>query len=147
VDGLGDRKQIAARDRRTFRRLGLCSGSPAHSPNQVHLQSNFCTAADHRNVKCLDLTPIFLRKSIFGQTATGGTAVFIDANSKLGTLTSSKRFKEDIKPVGKASEALFALKPVTFHYKKEIDPASKSQFGLVAKEVEKVNHDLVVRDT
>ena len=46
----------------------------------------------------------------------------------------------------KTSEALFALKPVTFRYKKEIDPASKSQFGLVAEEVAKVNPDLVVRD-
>jgi hypothetical protein len=85
-------------------------------------------------------------KSIFGQTNNLGSAVFIDANNKLGTLTSSKRFKEDIQPMDKASDALFALKPVTFHYKKEIDPASKSQFGLVAEEVEKVNPDLVVRD-
>ena len=46
----------------------------------------------------------------------------------------------------KTSEALFALKPVTFRYKKEIDPAGTSQFGLVAEEVEKVNPDLVVRD-
>jgi hypothetical protein len=46
----------------------------------------------------------------------------------------------------KASEALLALKPVTFRYKKEIDPAAKSQFGLVAEDAEKVNPDLVVRD-
>jgi hypothetical protein len=46
----------------------------------------------------------------------------------------------------RVSEALFALKPVTFHYKKEIDPAGMQQFGLVAEEVEKVNPDLVVRD-
>jgi hypothetical protein len=85
-------------------------------------------------------------KSIFGQTNNLGTAVFIDANHKLGTLTSSKRFKEDIKPVGTASQTLFALKPVAFHYKKEIDPAGISQFGLVAEEVDKVNPDLVVRD-
>src|SRR5207247_3535006 len=63
-----------------------------------------------------------------------------------GTLTSSKRFKEEIKPMDKTSDALFALKPVTFRYKKEIDPAGTSQFGLVAEEVEKVNPDLVVRD-
>ena len=61
-------------------------------------------------------------------------------------MTSSKRFKEDIKPMEKASEALLALKPVTFRYKKDIDPAGKSQFGLVAEEVEKVIPDLVVRD-
>jgi hypothetical protein len=85
-------------------------------------------------------------KSIFGQTAAGGSAVFIDANHKLGTLTSSERYKEDIRQIGTASEALFSLKPVTFRYKKQIDPAGASQFGLVAEEVEKVNPDLVVRD-
>ena len=85
-------------------------------------------------------------KSIFGQTNNLGSAVFIDANHKLGTLTSSKRFKEDIKSMDTASNALFALNPVAFHYKKEIDPAGTSQFGLVAEEVEKVNPDLVVRD-
>jgi trimeric autotransporter adhesin len=57
-----------------------------------------------------------------------------------------RRFKEGIKPMERASEALFALKPVTFHYKKEIDSDRKWQFGLVAEEVEKVNADLVVRD-
>ena len=46
----------------------------------------------------------------------------------------------------RASNALFSLKPVTFRYKKEIDPAGASQFGLVAEDVEKVNPDLVVRD-
>jgi hypothetical protein len=48
--------------------------------------------------------------------------------------------------MGRASEALFALKPVTFRYKKEIDSRSIPQFGLVAEEVEAVNPDLVVRD-
>jgi hypothetical protein len=72
--------------------------------------------------------------------------VFINSNNKLGTATSSVRFKEDIKPMDNVSEALFALKPVTFRYKKEIDPAGISQLGLVAEEVDKVNPDLVVRD-
>jgi hypothetical protein len=84
--------------------------------------------------------------SIFGQTSSGGVAVFIDSAGKLGTLTSSRRFKEGIKPMEQASEVLFALKPVTFRYKKEIDPHSISQLGLVAEDVEKVNPDLVVRD-
>jgi hypothetical protein len=84
--------------------------------------------------------------SIFGQTSSGGAAVFIDPDGKLGTVTSSRRFKEEIKPMEGASEALFALKPVTFCYRKEIDAAGTSQFGLVAEEVEKVNADLVVRD-
>ena len=72
--------------------------------------------------------------------------MFINSNGKLGTSTSSRRFKEEIKPMERTSEALFALKPVTFRYKNEIDPAGTPQFGLVAEEVEKVNRDLVVRD-
>lgn len=59
---------------------------------------------------------------------------------------SSQRFKEDIKPIDKASESLLRLKPVAFRYKKEIDPAGSPQFGLVAEDVEKINPDLVVRD-
>ena len=46
----------------------------------------------------------------------------------------------------KASEAILALKPVTFRYKEEIDPDGIPQFGLIAEEVEKVNPDLVARD-
>jgi hypothetical protein len=83
---------------------------------------------------------------INGATVVSGTPVLIDNSSKLGTTTSSKRFKQDIKPMGKTSEALLSLKPVTFRYKKEIDPAGTPQFGLVAEEVEKVNPALVVRD-
>jgi Chaperone of endosialidase len=84
--------------------------------------------------------------SVFGQMSSGGAAVFINASGKLGTSMSSRRFKEEIKPMERTSEALFALKPVTFRYKKEIDPAGTPQFGLVAEEVEKVDPTLVVRD-
>lgn len=84
--------------------------------------------------------------SVFGQTSSGGAAVFINSDGKLGTSTSSRRFKEQIEPMEQTSKTLFALKPVTFRYKKEIDPAGTQQFGLVAEEVEKVNPDLVVRD-
>ena len=84
--------------------------------------------------------------SIFGQTSPSGVPVVINSNNKLGTATSSKRFKENIKPMDKASEALFSLKPVAFRYKKEIDLQGIPQFGLVAEDVEKVNPDLVVRE-
>jgi hypothetical protein len=82
---------------------------------------------------------------IHGETV-AGAAVFINDLGRLGTLPSSQRFKDDIKPMGQLSEVLFALQPVTFHYKKELDPAGGSQFGLVAEQVEKVNPDLVVRN-
>ena len=75
-----------------------------------------------------------------------GTGVVIDANGRLGVKPSSKRFKDEIKPMDKASEAILALKPVTFRYKKELDPDGIPQFGLVAEDVAKVNPDLVVRD-
>ncbi|HVI78388.1 MAG TPA: tail fiber domain-containing protein, partial [Candidatus Acidoferrum sp.] len=84
--------------------------------------------------------------SIFGQTSGGGAPVFVDAAGKLGTTTSSMRFKEDIEPLDRTSEALFSLKPVSFRYNKDIDPTGTSQLGLVAEDVEKVNPDLVVRD-
>ena len=84
--------------------------------------------------------------NIFSATNAGGSAVFVNGDGQLHTMTSSKRFKEDIKPINDGSKALFALKPVTFRYKKDIDPAGTAQLGLVAEDVEKVNPDLVVHD-
>ncbi len=75
-----------------------------------------------------------------------GAAVVVSSFGQLGVAPSSARFKDAIKPMDKASEAILALKPVTFRYKKEIDPKSIPQFGLVAEDVEKVNPDLVARD-
>ena len=83
---------------------------------------------------------------IHGHTASGGIAVYVNADGQLGTATSSARFKDEIKPMNETSEAILALKPVTFRYKKEIDSKRIPQFGLVAEEVEKVNPDLVARD-
>ena len=77
---------------------------------------------------------------------TGGGQVVVNTLGQLGRAASSERFKKEINPVDKASEAIFAFKPVTFRYKKGLDPAGTSEFGLVAEDVEKVNPDLVVRD-
>jgi hypothetical protein len=70
--------------------------------------------------------------------------VRIDVTGRLGTQSSSRRFKDDIRPMDKASEVILALKPVTFHYKS--DNTSTPQFGLIAEEVAQVNPDLVIRD-
>jgi hypothetical protein len=75
-----------------------------------------------------------------------GVAVKVNAAGQLGVGVSSERFKEEIKPMDKASETIFALKPVSFRYKKDIDSERTPQFGLVAEDVAKVNPDLVVRD-
>jgi hypothetical protein len=119
--------------------LGYLAGRNATSgSNNVYIGSGAQGIAGESNACYIT--------SIFGQTSASGASVLINADGKLGTITSSRRFKEDIKPMDKASEALLALKPVTFRYKKEIDPAGTSQFGLVAEEVEKIDSDLVVRD-
>ena len=70
-------------------------------------------------------------------------AVYVNSDNKIGTLASSRRFKDEIKPMDKASETILALKPVTFHYKKEIEPNGAIMFGLIAEEVEKVAPELV----
>jgi hypothetical protein len=85
-------------------------------------------------------------QGISGATVAGGVGVIVGTNGKLGTIASSERFKDAVKPMDKASEAILAFKPVTFRYKKELDPEGIPQFGLVAEEVEKVNPDLVARD-
>jgi len=78
--------------------------------------------------------------------AVTGAAVVVSSTGQLGVAPSSERFKAEIKPMDKASEAILALQPVTFRYKHELDPKGIPQFGLVAEQVEKVNPDLVVRD-
>ncbi len=83
---------------------------------------------------------------ISGVTVANGVGVIINPQGQLGTVVSSERFKDAIKPMDKASEAILALQPVTFLYKKDLDPQGIPQFGLVAEQVEKVNPDLVARD-
>jgi len=74
-----------------------------------------------------------------------GRVVYVNSDNKIGTLVSSRRFKDEIKPMDKASEAILALKPVTFRYKKEIEPNRAIMFGLIAEDVEKVEPELVTR--
>ena len=83
---------------------------------------------------------------ITGVTVPGGVGVIVGSDGKLGTVVSSERFKDSIQPRDNASEAILALKPVTFRYKHELDPDGIPQFGLLAEQVEKVNPDLVARD-
>ena len=80
------------------------------------------------------------------ETAVTGSTIVVNSSGKLGVATSSAQFKEAIKPIDTASEAILALKPVTFRYKEEVDPDRAPQFGLVAEEVEKVDRELVVHD-
>ena len=79
-------------------------------------------------------------------TVANGRAVYVNADNKIGTLSSSRRFKHDIQPMDRSSETLFALKPVTFRYKKDADPSQALSFGLIAEEVAKVSPELITRD-
>jgi len=90
-------------------------------------------------------TAVFIQ-GISGVTQPGGLPVTVASGGHLGTVTSSARYKEGIKPMDKASEAILSLQPVTCRYKKELDPKAIPQFGLVAEQVEKVNPDLVAYD-
>jgi hypothetical protein len=84
-------------------------------------------------------------KNVYSSVASD-RAVYVTADNKIGTLVSSRRFKEEIKPMDKASEAILALKPVSFRYKKEIESNGSIMFGLIAEDVEKADPDLVTRD-
>jgi len=96
------------------------------------------TKVTKNKIKVRDLKP---KKDLKGGTPIGGGG----GGTRIGN-PSSERFKDGIKPMDKTSEVILALKPVTFRYKKEIDPEGVPQFGLVAEDVEKVNRDLVLRD-
>ena len=130
--------------------LGRSAGAnlTTNDSNNIDIGFNVGGVAGESNtirIGNFDITDTFIR-GISGATIATGGAVFVASDGHLGTITSSRRFKEDIKPMDKASEALFSLKPVTFRYKKEIDRTATLQFGLVAEDVEKINPDLVVRD-
>ncbi len=114
----------------------------------VSAGSNVTTASD---VICIGASGANVDNScyignIFGVTTVNAAVpVLIDSAGQLGTLSSSRRYKREIKAMEQASEAILALKPVTFHHKS--DPAAAGpQFGLIAEEVAEVNPDLVVRD-
>ena len=107
---------------------------------------NFGVAGDTNTIRIGDVQNTTYMSGIFGQSSAGGVAVFVNSDGKLGTTVSSQRFKDDIKSMDNASEAILALQPVTFRYKKTFDPTGAPQFGLVAEDVEKVDPDLVVRD-
>jgi hypothetical protein len=83
---------------------------------------------------------------ISGAIVASGVEVVVGTDGHLGTIVSSRQFKDAIKPMDKASEAILGLKPVTFRYKPNLDPDGIPQFGLVAEDVAKVNPDLVARD-
>ena len=84
-------------------------------------------------------------RNVYGSVATE-RAVYVTSDNRIGTLSSSRRYKEQITSMEKASEAIHSLSPVSFRYRKEVDPARALCFGLIAEEVAEVNPNLVTLD-
>ena len=104
----------------------------------------------NRDANTIRLGDTSVQKKAFiagiGGATVSGVAVMVTNKGQLGVATSSARYKDNIQPMAKSSEAVLSLKPVTFHYKKDLDPDSIPQFGLVAEDVAKVDADLVAKD-
>jgi len=118
--------------------LGVNAGS-----NLTSGSGNVCIGAGVLGVAAESNTTRI--RNVYPSVASG-RAVYVNSDNKLGTLASSRRFKDEIRPMDKASETILALEPVTFRYKKEIEPNRAIMFGLIAEEVEKVDPDLVTRN-
>jgi hypothetical protein len=118
--------------------LGFQAGFSITGSGNVCIGQNIFGLAGESNVTRI--------RNIGSTAQANGVFVTVGAGGKLGFQVSSRRYKDDIKPMDKASEALFALKPVSFRYKREIDPARSPDFGLIAEDVATVNPDLVARD-
>jgi hypothetical protein len=116
--------------------LGFGAGINVTTANNV-----ICIGSEGANVS--DSCFIWNIRGVTTQNA-DAIPVLIDSAGQLGTMSSSRRFKKEIKPMDKSSEAILAFKPVTFHYRN--DKTDTLQFGLIAEEVAEVNPDLVVRD-
>src|SRR6266576_689369 len=118
--------------------LGFQAGLNITGSGNVCIGENILGLAGESNVTRI--------RNIGSTAQANGVFVTVGAGGKLGFQVSSRRYKEDIKPMDEASAALFALKPVSFRYKQEIDPARSFDFGLIAEDVATVNPDLVARD-
>jgi hypothetical protein len=131
-------------------RDALVSAATGHDNTAIGVfaGANVITAS---NVICINHTGADVSNSCFINNIRGVTTqnadainVVIDSAGQLGTMSSSRRFKREIKPMDQASEAILSLKPVMFHYR--TDKSNTPQFGLVAEDVAAVNPNLVVRD-
>lgn len=111
--------------------------------NNIHI-GNIAPGNESNTIRIGNTQTATFLAGVNGVTIASGNQVFIDSNGQLGTITSSLRFKEDVADMGRASDGLMKLRPVTFHYK--TDGSHLLQYGLIAEEVAKVYPDLVQYD-
>jgi hypothetical protein len=110
--------------------------------NNIIMGTNVATAAESHTLRIgTGMTAAFI-SGISGVASASGVAVLINGSGQLGTVVSSRRYKEEIRDMGDTSERLMKLHPVSFKYKN--DPEGIPQYGLVAEEVARVDRDLVV---
>ena len=136
--------------------LGSAAGTDIHTknsniyigagvnPSGAVTESGFIRIADSNPQVGGTTSQVFFGGIVGSTVGAANAPVIINPNGQLGTAVSSRRFKKDIDPMGKTSEAIFSLRPVTFHYKG--DETNLSCFGLIAEEVAKVNPDLILLD-
>ena len=123
--------------------IGVFAGeNQTTGSNNVYIGANevgFAGEENHTYIRNINTTSV-----------NGGSAdsVTVDLNNGglLGHASSSRRYKEDIKPMDRASEVLFGLKPVSYRYKKDIDKTQSLDYGLIAEDVAKVDPNLAIRD-
>jgi hypothetical protein len=117
--------------------------------NNIYLGADVQGVADESNTMYLGLVGTQTQTFIAGVRgittgAADAVSVVIDSNGQLGTINSSRRYKEDIEDMGDASSRLMQLRPVTYRYKQAYTDGTKPiDYGLIAEEVEQVNPDLV----
>jgi hypothetical protein len=114
-----------------------------YAGHDVTGDGNVCIGANVFGAAGVDNTTWI--RNIYDSVATA-RAVYVNANNKIGTLSSSRRYKQEIRPMAEASKSILALRPMTFRYKKDIDPTRSRSFGLIAEEVAEVDPDLVTPD-
>ena len=118
-----------------------------HSGKTVSTNSRTGTSSDNNTIRIGDAHNRAFIAGISGRTASGGVQVYINSAGQLGTLTSSQRFKQDIKSIDAASDKLMQLRPVSFRYNEAGEDGDRPlQYGLIAEEVAKVYPELVQYD-
>jgi Chaperone of endosialidase len=117
--------------------LGLGAGFDVTGSGNVCIGAGVSGVAGESNITRI--------RNVYESVATE-RAVYVTSDNRIGTLSPSRRYKDEILPMAESSEAIHSLKPVTFRYKKEVDPRRVLSFGLIAEEVALVNADLVTPD-
>src|SRR5207302_1150175 len=126
--------------------IGVAAGASLTGDNNICIGSNGQGGRSNAIFIGNYLHSVAIIAGVYGRTTISNATlpVIVSNDGQLGTMSSSRRFKKEIKPMAQTSEAILALKPVTFHYKS--DNTGTPQFGLIAEDVAAVNPDLVVRD-